>query len=86
VTAKAPELTTARQVAASGDWSFGGTWPYAPYVWGMRDRALGEGALRRWQERLPGEAIELDDSASFVPEDAPEESLAAVLDCARRTP
>ena len=55
------------------------------YVWGMRDRALGEGALRRWQERLPGEAVELEDSASFVPEDAPEESLAAVLDFLRRT-
>ena len=55
------------------------------YVWGMRDRALGEGALRRWQERLPGKAVELDDSASFVPEDAPDESLAAVLDFLRRT-
>ena len=56
------------------------------YVWGMRDRALGEAALRRWQERLPGEAVELDDSASFVPEDAPEKSLAAVVDFLKRTP
>jgi len=55
------------------------------YVWGMRDRALGGPALRRWQERLPGEAVELEDSASFVPEDAPDESLTAVLDFLRRT-
>jgi haloalkane dehalogenase len=55
------------------------------YVWGLRDRALGEAGLRRWQERLPGEAVELDDSASFVPEDAPDESLAAILDFLRRT-
>lgn len=55
------------------------------YVWGLRDRALGEAALRRWQERLPGDAVELEDSASFVPEDAPEESLAAIVDFLRRT-
>jgi haloalkane dehalogenase len=42
------------------------------YLWGLRDRALGAPALRRWQ-------------ASFVPEDAPEESLAALLDFLRRT-
>jgi pimeloyl-ACP methyl ester carboxylesterase len=56
-------------------------------VWGLRDRALHDVALRRWQERLPGsEALELEDSASFVPEDASEESLAAILDFLRRTP
>jgi pimeloyl-ACP methyl ester carboxylesterase len=54
-------------------------------VWGLRDRALGEGALRRWQERLPGEAVELEDSAGFVPEDAPEESLSAIVEFLRRT-
>ncbi|HXV58570.1 MAG TPA: alpha/beta fold hydrolase [Gaiellaceae bacterium] len=56
------------------------------YLWGLRDRALGEAALRRWQERLPGGAVELEDSASFVPEDAPEESLAALLEFLRRMP
>jgi haloalkane dehalogenase len=57
------------------------------FVWGLRDRALHDVALRRWQERLPGgEAVELEDSASFVPEDAPDESLAAILDFLRRTP
>lgn len=56
------------------------------FCWGMRDRALAGRALRRWQERLPGgEAVELEDSASFVPEDAPDESLVAILDFLRRT-
>jgi haloalkane dehalogenase len=55
------------------------------YVWGLRDRALGETALQRWRERLPGEAVELEEAASFVPEDAPGESLAAILDFVRRT-
>jgi pimeloyl-ACP methyl ester carboxylesterase len=56
------------------------------FVWGLRDRALHDVALRRWQERLPGgEALELEDSASFVPEDAPDESLRAILDFLRRT-
>lgn len=55
------------------------------YVWGLRDRALGEAGLRRWQARLPGEALELEDSASFVPEDAPDESLEAILDFLERT-
>lgn len=55
--------------------------------WGKRDRALGDAALRRWQDRLPGaDVVEFEDSASFVPEDAPEESLAAILDFLRRTP
>ena len=50
------------------------------FVWGLRDRALHDVALRRWQERLPGgKALELEDSASFVPEDAPQESLQAIL-------
>jgi pimeloyl-ACP methyl ester carboxylesterase len=55
------------------------------YVWGMRDRALGDAALARWQARLAGDAVELEDSAAFVPEDAPDESLTAVLDFLRRT-
>jgi haloalkane dehalogenase len=55
------------------------------YLWGMRDRALGDAALGRWRARLPGEAVELEDSAAFVPEDAPDESLTAVLDFLRRT-
>ncbi len=55
------------------------------YVWGMRDRAHGENSLRRFEERLPGDAVELEDAGSFVPEDAPEESLAAVLGFLRRT-
>jgi haloalkane dehalogenase len=56
------------------------------FAWGLRDRALHDVAFRRWQERLPGgEALELEDSASFVPEDAPEESLEAILDFLRRT-
>jgi pimeloyl-ACP methyl ester carboxylesterase len=56
------------------------------FVWGLRDRALHDVALRRWQERLPGgEALELEDSASFVPEDAPEESLQAILRFLERT-
>jgi len=55
--------------------------------WGMRDRALGAHALRRWQERLPGaRTVEHEDAASFVPEDAPEESLAAILDFLRGSP
>ena len=58
----------------------------ALYVWGMRDRALGSGALRRLQERLPGETVELEDARSFVPEDAPGESLEAILDFLRRIP
>lgn len=57
------------------------------FCWGMRDRALGEHALRRWQERLPGATtVEHEDAASFVPEDAPEESLQAILGFLRRTP
>jgi haloalkane dehalogenase len=55
--------------------------------WGSRDRALGEAGLRRWRERLPdADVLELEDSASFVPEDAPDESLAAILEFLRRTP
>jgi cis-3-alkyl-4-acyloxetan-2-one decarboxylase len=56
------------------------------FAWGLRDRALHDVALRRWQERLPGgDALELEDSASFVPEDAPEESLQAILGFLERT-
>jgi pimeloyl-ACP methyl ester carboxylesterase len=55
------------------------------YVWGMRDRALGDAALARWRARLEGDAVELEDSAAFVPEDAPDESLTAILDFLRRT-
>jgi len=44
------------------------------------------GDTTRVTEFNDAEALELEDSASFVPEDAPQESLTAIIDFLRRTP
>jgi haloalkane dehalogenase len=54
-------------------------WP-AALVWGLRDPVFGPSTLARWRELLPGaEVTALERCGQFVPEQAHEELLDALL-------